>query len=175
MTSQFDENYIEEDCVDCTENAKKLMAEIDEGLDLMEKLQAGSTEGINPQNIMENNIVTIYDGNDIVAAVPELMVEHLKKTYEQSGISTKKWVYTRVFRQAEQFVENLNEQRERVNEQNRNLNPEPTPEQPGLFEEGDSLSEEGLFRVDLNEDLLRQHQELCSELRQDSDSGDSAG
>jgi len=174
--TDFNEDFLDEECVDCNENANNLLKEIEEGLALMEQLQPGVTESLSVQDVVENNIVEIRDATGtVIAAVPEAVVELTRKSYENAGVNTKKWTYARIFRQANQFVENLEEQRKRVNEQNRNPNPKSTPEQSGIFEEGDTLLEEGLFRVDLNEDLLRQHQELCSELRQDSDSGNSEG
>jgi hypothetical protein len=163
--TEFDEQFLDEDCVDCNENASKLMKEIEEGLEIMESMESGITQTMNAQDIIDNNIVTILDENgNVMSAVPECVLQNTLESYRISGFNIKKWRYTRVFRQAEQFVERIDEHRERLNEQNRNLNPESTSEQSGIPEEGDTLPEEGLFRVDLNEDLLRQHQELCSEL-----------
>lgn len=172
--TEFDEKFLDEECVDCNENANKLMREIEEGLELMESMENGISDTMNAQDIIDNNIVTVYDeNNNVVCAVPECILEDTLETYKLVDINTKKWRCVRVYSQAEQFVKTIDEQRERLNEQNRDPNPESTPEQSGILEESDPLPEEGLFRVDLNEDLLRQHSNLCDELRPDSNQGDS--
>ena len=174
MDPKFDSDFIEEDCVDCNENATKLMQEIEEGLALIDEMQPGVQGSVSRDDIIANNVIMVYDGDgNLVSSLPEPVLEQTLKTYKDCGVDTRKWVFTRSFRQADHFVANIDEQRERLNEQNRNLNPEPTPEQPGVLEESDTLPEEGLFRVDLNEDLLRQHSDLCDELRSDSNQGDS--
>lgn len=172
--TEFDPSFIQEDCVDCNENTDKLMREIEEGLALIDEMQPGTQGSVSRDDIVANNIIMVYDGDgNLISCLPEPVLEHTLKTYKDCGIDTRNWIFTRSFRQADHFVANIDEQRERLNEQNRNLNPQPTPEQPGVFEESDTISQEGLFRVDLNEDLLRQHSELCDELRSDSDKGNS--
>ena len=173
--TEFDPSFIQEDCVDCKENTDKLMREVEEGLALIEEMQPGTIGSASRDDIVANNIIMVYDGDgNLISSLPEPVLEHTIKTYKDCGIDTSKWVFTRSFRQADHFVSTIDEQRERLNEQNRNLNPEPTPEQPRVFKESNTLPEEGLFRVDLNEDLLRQHSDLCDELRSDSDKGDSS-
>ena len=177
--TEFKVEYItDEDCVDCNENATKLLQAVDESIDLMEKF-AADMSGVDAQDILKNNVIEVRDENgELIAAVHQEALDQLLTSYRKTGLyNMRKWSYTRVFSHSEVIAENLPDQRENVlnYEQSGSANPQPTPEQSGVSEEGDSLPEEGLFRLDLNEDLLRQHSELCPELRGDSDEGDPQG
>ena len=93
--TEFDEQFLDEDCVDCNENASKLMKEIEEGLEIMESMESGITQTMNAQDIIDNNIVTILDENgNVMSAVPECVLQNTLESYRISGFNIKKWRYT---------------------------------------------------------------------------------
>lgn len=165
---------INEECLDCSGDSELLSEAVTESLELMSKFSPDASS-IKVDDVMNNNIIEIRDRKgQFVTSVPEILLQHTVDNYERCGIKTRGWTYTRVFRAATIYAENLEDQREKVRqyEQDRDSNFKPTPQQSGVSEESNSFPEEGLFRLDFNENLLRQHSELCAQLRQDSYEGD---
>ena len=82
------------------------------------KCNLGVQGSVSRDDIIANNVIMVYDGDsNLVSSLPEPVLEQTLKTYKDCGVDTRKWVFTRSFRQADHFVANIDEQRERLNEQ----------------------------------------------------------